>query len=71
MRIYIDRNSHLPVKSQARLSNESILHEEVYANWHEFDGVMTPLMLIRYKDGAKTTFAMPGSCRSGPPLARG
>jgi len=26
----------------------------VYANWHKFDGVMTPLMVVRYKDGART-----------------
>ena len=30
------------------------MHEEVYANWHKFDGVMTPLMVVRYKDGVKT-----------------
>jgi hypothetical protein len=54
MRIYIDRDTHLPVKTQRRLANESILTEEVYANWHKFDGVMTPLMVVRYKDGVKT-----------------
>jgi hypothetical protein len=54
MRIFIDRATRLPVKMQTRLSNEPILHEEIYANWHKFDGVMTPLMVVRYKDGDKT-----------------
>lgn len=54
MRIYIDRETHLPLKVQTRLSNESKVHEEIYANWHEFDGVMTPLMVVRYQDNAKT-----------------
>jgi len=54
MRIFIDRGSRLPVKMQTRLATESIVHEEIYANWHKFDGVMTPLMVVRYKDGEKT-----------------
>jgi hypothetical protein len=54
MRIFIDRQTRLPVKMQTRMASESILHEEIYANWHKFDGVMTPLMVVRYKDGAKT-----------------
>jgi len=54
MRVYIDRTTLIPVKVQTRLSDESILHEEVYANWHRFDGVMTPLMVVRYKDGIKS-----------------
>lgn len=54
MRIYIDRETHLPIKVQTRLSDESKLREEVYANWHTFDGVMTPLMVVRYTDGIKT-----------------
>jgi len=54
MRIFIDRESHLPMKTQTRMAGESTLHEDVMANWHRFDGVMTPLMLVRYKDGVKT-----------------
>ena len=54
MRLFIDRGTRLPVKMQTRLSTESALHEETYANWHKFDGVMTPLMVVRYKDGDKT-----------------
>jgi hypothetical protein len=30
------------------------VREEVYANWHAFDGVMTPLMVVRYNNGIKT-----------------
>ena len=54
LRIFIDRETHLPVKTQTRLTGESVLHEDVLANWHRFDGVMTPLMVVRFKDGAKT-----------------
>ncbi|HVQ63004.1 MAG TPA: hypothetical protein VMT78_00645, partial [Terriglobia bacterium] len=54
LRIFIDRQTRLPLKMQTRMANESIMHEEVYANWHKFDGVMTPLMVVRYKDGART-----------------
>lgn len=54
MRIFIDRETHLPLKTQTRRSSDAIVYEEVYANWHRFDGVMTPLMLVRYKDGVKT-----------------
>ena len=53
MRIYVDRETHLPVKVQMRDADESLVKEEDYANWHKFDGVMTPLMVIRYKDGVK------------------
>jgi len=53
LRIFIDRETHLPVKTQTRLAGESTIHEDVLANWHRFDGVMTPLMLVRFKDGEK------------------
>lgn len=54
MRIYVDRQTHLPVKVQIRNADESTVKEEVYANWHKFDGVMTALMVVRYKDGVKS-----------------
>jgi hypothetical protein len=54
MRVYIDRDTRLPVKVQTRRFDESVVHEEIYANWHRFDGVMTPLMVVRYRDGTKT-----------------
>ncbi len=54
IRFYIDRDSHLPIKMQVRRSDESKLHEEQYANWHKFQGVMTPLFVSRLTDGVKT-----------------
>ena len=30
------------------------IREEQYANWHKFQGVMTPLFVSRYTDGVKT-----------------
>lgn len=53
MRVYVDRATHLPVKVQRRNADESTVKEELYANWHKFDGVMTPLMVVSYKDGVK------------------
>jgi hypothetical protein len=54
LRIFVDRETRLPMKTQTRLTGESVVHEDVLANWHRFDGVMTPLMVVRFKDGAKT-----------------
>jgi hypothetical protein len=54
LRIYVDREAHLPVKVQMRRADESSVTEESYANWHRFDGVRTPLMVVQYKDGVKT-----------------
>jgi len=54
IRFYADRDTHLPVKMQVRRTDESKLHEEQYANWHKFEGVMTPLYVSRLTDGVKT-----------------
>src|SRR5215510_2220058 len=54
IRFYIDRDTHLPVKMQVRRNDDSKLREEQYANWHKFQGVMTPLFVSRYTDGVKT-----------------
>lgn len=54
IRFYIDRDTHLPLKLQVRRSDDSKLREEEYANWHKFQGVMTPLFVTRYTDGVKT-----------------
>ena len=53
IRFYIDRTTHLPVKMQVRRTDDSKLREEEYANWHKFQGVMTPLFVTRYTDGLK------------------
>jgi hypothetical protein len=54
IRIYIDRESHLPVKLQVRRIDDPKIREEQYSNWHKFQGVNTPLFVSRYKDGVKT-----------------
>ena len=54
IRFYIDRDTHLPVKMQVRRTDDSKLREEQYANWHKFQGVMTPLYVSRYTDNVKT-----------------
>jgi hypothetical protein len=38
---------------QVRRNDDSKLREEEYANWHKFQGVMTPLFVSRYIDGVK------------------
>jgi outer membrane lipoprotein-sorting protein len=53
LRIYVDRQTHLPIKVQMRRADESSVLEKTWANWHKFDGVMTPLMEVQYKDGVK------------------
>ena len=53
MRVYIDRETRYPLKVQTRLTDEQFTDEWLYANWHEFDGVMTPLLVVRYRDGVK------------------
>jgi hypothetical protein len=54
IRFYIDRETHLPLKMQVRRANQASIREEVFANWHRLDGLMTPLFVGRYKDGLKT-----------------
>ena len=54
IRFFVDRETRLPLKMQVRLANESGVREEIFANWHRFNGVMTPLFVGRFKDGIKT-----------------
>jgi len=54
IRLFIDRESHLPSKMQVRRANQSGVREEIFANWHRFGAFMTPLFIARYKDGVKT-----------------
>ncbi len=51
---FIDRTTKLPVKMQVRRSDEKILREERYGNWHAFQSVLTPLYVGRFTDGEKT-----------------
>lgn len=52
--LYIDRSDGLILKkSVRRLSNPQVF-DEVYSNYHEIEGVLTPLLVTRYTDGVKT-----------------
>jgi len=53
-RLFVDQQSHLPTKIQVRRNGESLLREEQFANWHDFQGMPTALFVIHYKDGEKT-----------------
>lgn len=53
IRFYVDRRSRLPVKMDVRRMGQSEVNEELYANWHEFQGVNTPLFVSRSRDGVK------------------
>jgi hypothetical protein len=52
--LFIDRTTKLPKKMQVRRADEKITREEHYDNWHSFQGILTPLFLGRFSDGAKT-----------------
>jgi hypothetical protein len=52
--LFIDRATKLPKKMQVRRSDEKVMREENYGNWHKFQGVMTPLFVSRYTDNVKT-----------------
>lgn len=54
IRFFIDRTTHLPIKMQVRRVNQSSVSEELYGNWHKFQGVMTPLLISRSNNGVKT-----------------
>ena len=53
LRVFVDRETRLPLKTQTRLANENFTHERAYANWHRFSGVMTAKRVIVSKDGVK------------------
>src|SRR5438477_5688397 len=54
IRFYVDRETHLPIKMQVRRANQTAINEELYSNWHKFQGVMTPLLVSRSTNGIKT-----------------
>jgi hypothetical protein len=54
IRFYVDRATHLPIKMQVRRANQTSVNEELYSNWHKFQGVMTPLLVSRSTNGVKT-----------------
>jgi hypothetical protein len=69
LRVFVDRETRLPVKVQTRLASESFTDETLYANWHRFNGVMTPLRVVQYRDGVKTqeTFVDTAAYNTGLP----
>jgi hypothetical protein len=52
--LYVDRNTKLPIKMRVYRSDEKIMREERFVNWHSFQGIQVPLFVGRYADGAKT-----------------
>jgi hypothetical protein len=54
IRFYVDRATHLPIKMQVRRAGQTAVNEELYSNWHKFQGVMTPLLTSRSTNGVKT-----------------
>ena len=54
IRFYVDRATHLPIKMQVRRAAQTAVNEELYSNWHKFQGVMTPLLISRSTNGVKT-----------------
>jgi hypothetical protein len=52
--LYVDRSDGLLLKKSVRRLNSPQVHEEVYSNYHEFHGVLTPLLVTRYTGGIKT-----------------
>jgi hypothetical protein len=78
-RLFIDQQSHFPTKLVLRRSGESFMREEQFANWHEFQGIQTPMYIIHFKDGEKSSEIRfdnvsynPGLADSlfAPPIAR-
>ena len=53
--IEIEQGTHLPLQRSYRWRNEQFkdydLEEEVYGDWRQFDGVMTPMNTEEYKNG--------------------
>jgi outer membrane lipoprotein-sorting protein len=52
--LFVDRQTKMPLKMEVRRGDDNLLREEIYANWHEFQGVKTPMHLVRYTGGVKT-----------------
>ena len=51
----LDQNSHLPLERSFEWRNEQFkdhdVEEEVYGDWREFQGVMTPMNMTEYRNG--------------------
>ena len=53
--LYFDKKSHLLVKSERKTmeAGESILKEDIYSTYKEFDGVRLPTKIERWSGGKK------------------
>ena len=54
IRFYVDRQTRFPIKMQVRRADRQGIQEELYGNWHKFQGVATPLFISRSTNGVKT-----------------
>lgn len=52
--LYVERETGLLVKKTVRKIDNPTVYEEVYSNYHDIDGVYTPLLVVRFEDGQKT-----------------
>lgn len=51
--LYIERETGLVLKKSVRRLDDPAVHEEVYSNFHKFQNILTPLLILRYTDGLK------------------
>jgi hypothetical protein len=72
-RIAVQRENHLMVRFTAIMEDPATHDrtEEItsYANYHPLDGVMTPLQVVRTRDGRRTLQAFYDTCTYNPNLA--
>jgi hypothetical protein len=52
--LYVNRSTGVLLKKSVRRLDSPQVHEEVYSNYHQIQGVLTPLLVTRYTDGVKT-----------------
>ncbi|MDP9161794.1 MAG: hypothetical protein M3O09_16410 [Acidobacteriota bacterium] len=57
--LYLDVNSHLPIKKSFSWRNPADqlrdVQEDIYDNYHEIQGIMTPYNVTQYRNGAMTS----------------
>jgi hypothetical protein len=52
--LFVERDTGILVKKTVRKIDNPTVYEEVYSNYHDIDGVYTPLLVVRYENGQKT-----------------
>ncbi|MEY2411786.1 MAG: hypothetical protein QOD84_392 [Acidobacteriaceae bacterium] len=57
--LYLDVNTHLPIKKSFSWRNPADqlrdVQEDIYDNYHEIQGIMTPYNVTQYRNGAMTS----------------